>query len=304
MPGDNDIEASMDNKALKTKLKEMKKDGSLGKGGNGDNRIKLEFSDGNILIDGTIVGSVNGDTPEDYTVYMDGNFLLDANLESNNSNLFLNSNPMKAVVFADENSDTVIMPMNDGEVDYEARRAEKAGEKAKKSAEKEKNRKFNQTLIDLMGGPGTDAAIRAKAENIDSEIAKKTDDQLKNIYEKLTFKLDKIMDRPIKTADSVIDKKTGTTLRSAYMHTELAKRHPEVVEKVVAELEKRGISVKKSLFDGFFDLELIEEDIDDMEDDAEEESLWNDYSAEQPELFNSTEFKVREAMNRHYCNCL
>ena len=35
-----------------------------------------------------------------------------------------------------------------------------------------------------------------------------------------------------------------------------------------------------------------------------DESLFNDYSAEQPELFNSTEFKVREAMNRHYCNCL
>ena len=44
--------------------------------------------------------------------------------------------------------------------------------------------------------------------------------------------------------------------------------------------------------------------IDDMEEDEEERSLWNDYSAEQPELFNSTELKVQEAMNRHYCNCL
>ena len=67
---------------------------------------------------------------------------------------------------------------------------------------------------------------------------------------------------------------------------------------------KEKKKVRKSLFDGFLGLGLIEEDIDDMEEDEEDESLWNDYSAEQPELFNSTEFKVREAMNRHYCNCL
>ena len=67
---------------------------------------------------------------------------------------------------------------------------------------------------------------------------------------------------------------------------------------------KEKKKVRKSLFDGFLGLGLIEEDIDDMEEDEEDESLWNDYSAEQPDLFNSTEFKVREAMNRHYCNCL
>lgn len=56
--------------------------------------------------------------------------------------------------------------------------------------------------------------------------------------------------------------------------------------------------VKKSLFDGFLGLELLEEDINDEEKDKEEESLWNDYSAEQPELFNSTAMKVREALDR------
>lgn len=62
--------------------------------------------------------------------------------------------------------------------------------------------------------------------------------------------------------------------------------------------------VKKSLFDGFLGLELLEEDINDEEKDKEEESLWNDYSAEEPDDFNSIELQVREAMNRHYSNCL
>ena len=38
---------------------------------------------------------------------------------------------------------------------------------------------------------------------------------------------------------------------------------PEVKEKIAAELEKRGISVKKSLFDDFVIDNFLEEDIDD-----------------------------------------
>ena len=40
-----------------------------------------------------------------------------------------------------------------------------------------------------------------------------------------------------------------------------------------------------------------------MEKEKEEESLFNDYTAEEPEEFNSTEFLVREALNRRF-NCL
>lgn len=47
---------------------------------------------------------------------------------------------------------------------------------------------------------------------------------------------------------------------------------------------------------------LVDEVIEDEEEDEENESEYNDYSAEQPELFNSTEFLVREALNRRY-NC-
>ena len=69
--------------------------------------------------------------------------------------------------------------------------------------------------------------------------------------------------------------------------------------------------VRKSLSDGLLGLGFIEDD--ELEDEIDEQKEvdeenftgtdYNDYSAEQPELFNSTEFKVREALNRRF-NCL
>ena len=60
-------------------------------------------------------------------------------------------------------------------------------------------------------------------------------------------------------------------------------------------------SVEKSFVKDFFFLNEYEHDLLDEEDLEEDESLFNDYSAEQPELFNSTEMKVQEAFNR--CGC-
>ena len=61
--------------------------------------------------------------------------------------------------------------------------------------------------------------------------------------------------------------------------------------------------VQKSIVDDFVMDMLVDEDEEDFEVRKIDESLWNDYSAEQPELFNSTEMMVREAFNRHG-NCL
>ena len=59
--------------------------------------------------------------------------------------------------------------------------------------------------------------------------------------------------------------------------------------------------VQKSLFDDFVMDMFIDKD-EEIEDAIKtDESLFNDYSAEQPELFNSTKMKVQEAFNR--CGC-
>lgn len=68
--------------------------------------------------------------------------------------------------------------------------------------------------------------------------------------------------------------------------------------------------VRKSLSDGLLGLGFIEDDeledeIDEQKEEDEENFTgtdYNDYSAEQPELFNSTGLIVEEAFNRH-CNC-
>ena len=173
-----------------------------------------------------------------------------------------------------------------------------------KEETKQANRRLNEEFLKTLKGPGADKAIERVAENIDTQIKTLTDDNLSGVYAKLTMNLDKYLDKKTLSLDSVIDKKSGATLKSAYMHTELAKRHPEVVKKVKEELEKRGISVKKSLFDDFivdvFEVDEEEELGDELYDG---ETEYNDYSAEQPELFNYTEMMVREALNRRFkCN--
>ena len=61
-------------------------------------------------------------------------------------------------------------------------------------------------------------------------------------------------------------------------------------------LSKEG--VEKSLFDDFVIDMFIDDEIEDEEELKAGETEYNDYSAEQPEDFNSTAMKVREAMDR------
>ena len=63
-----------------------------------------------------------------------------------------------------------------------------------------------------------------------------------------------------------------------------------------------GVEIHKSYLDAFVTEMLFDEDVQRIEEDEEERSLFDDYSAEQPGLFNSTAMKVREAFNR--CNAL
>lgn len=76
----------------------------------------------------------------------------------------------------------------------------------------------------------------------------------------------------------------------------------EVIKKEL-ESRKKGKNVEKSLFDDLFEIDIIAADeLEDEEELKENETEYNDYTAEQPELFNSPEFAVREALNRRF-NC-
>ena len=79
----------------------------------------------------------------------------------------------------------------------------------------------------------------------------------------------------------------------------------EPTKKAVREELKKLYSerkVQKSLDNQFLMDMFVEDEINELLAEKEQESLFDDYSAEQPGLFNSTAMKVQEAMNR--CNIL
>ena len=304
MPENNTQEVQLNQKVLKEKLKTMKKEGAWDSKKNF--RIALEFVDGKVMLDGTQVGTADGvkfDSDEQ-NININAEYLADALGNEDSVSMFVSDNPTKAFSLSDNVSDIVIMPMHGDEnsvPDYEARRAEKAGAKAEKEKKERDYKVANKKRIeDSMSRTNVDELVDKRASEVD-EWLKKDDEFLERTYEQMNYNLDKDLGRKefLSVGDKV-GKGRKFTVMSVYMHNKLAEKHPEVKEKLEAELEKRGISVKKSLFDGFL-LESLLEDEEDFDD--EDETEYNDYSAEQPELFNSTEFKVREALNRRF-NCV
>ena len=305
IPVNNNQEVKLNNKALKDKLKEMKKEGAYTKD---KPFITLEFEDGKILLDGTVVGTGNVDFgDEEKFINFNAQYLTDASLSGDNASMFISDDPNKAVSISTNNSDTVIMPVkqNKGKMDYLENRAAKSKENNEKAAKKEQNRKYNEEFISKkLNAQLNIDTVDKRAESIDSAFANLTDEGLKREYERLKFNLDKAMDKKMYVTDSdMVDSKLGLNIHGAVLYKLLKERHPEVVDKVAAELEKRGIQFKKSLFDDLFEIDIIAADeLEDEEELKENETEYNDYTAEQPELFNSPEFAVREALNRRF-NC-
>ena len=304
MPGSaNTQEVKFDNKALKEKLKEMKKDGAFNQ--KSSTGVAIEFKDGKAYLDGTVVGSGDVKFPEGQEPFikLNGFYLMDAALAGDSSSMFLDKdNPAhRATDISTNNSDIVIMTMEPVRSDYESGRKAKADKKAAKDKAKAENRKNNEKLLANFEPTKVDRNVENVASDIDSKLSEFSDDDLKENYDRLTIDFDKVMEKPgLMSLYSKVNK-NGLSFGNAYLYSQLAKKHPEIKEKFEAEMKKRGLEVKKSLFDGFLVAELLEEDVDEEEEDEEEESLWNDYSAEQPELFNSTELMVREALNRRRC---
>ena len=311
MPDNLSQNVTLDTKLVKDKIKAMQKDGAIDK--KGANIVQLEFRDGKVFIDDTAVGeakdiqlktSEGWNVPKEDTnyVHFNADYLTNA-LSGKTAVLQMGEDNHKAMAINTGSTSNVLMPMRglNAKMDYSSNRSAKAAENEAKDKKKADNRKHSEQLLKDLNEEKIKEHIEKVAKDIDRQCETSDDDFLRSAYEKLNFNFDKILDK--KRYITVHDKvnKDGLTFISAYMHSRLAKEHPEVKEKIAAELEKRGISVRKSLFDDFVIDNFLEEDIDDMEEEKEKESLWNDYSAEQPDLFNSTEMKVQEAFNR--CGC-
>ena len=309
MPDNLSQNVTLDSKLVKEKIKAMQKDGAIDK--KGANIVQLEFRDGKVFIDDTAVGDAKdiqlktsegwNDPKEDTNyVHFNADYLTNA-LSGKTAVLQMGEDNHKAMAINTGSTSNVLMPMHglNAKMDYSSNRSVKAAENEAKDKKKADNRKHSEQLIKDLNEEKIKESIENVAKDIDRQCETSDDDFLRSAYEKLNFNFDKILDK--KRYITVHDKvnKDGLTFISAYMHSRLAKEHPEVKEKIAAELEKRGINVKKSLFDDFIVDVFAADNEDEIEDELYEgETEYNDYSAEQPELFNSTSMKVREAMDR------
>lgn len=303
--------ATLDTKLVKDKIKEMYKDGAISK--KGSNLVQLEFRDGKVFIDDTAVGEAK-DIKMKYSDDW-GPARNDTNFMTINADYFVNAlagktsvmqigeRADKAIAINTGSTSNILMPMSgtDKKTDYSDNRKAKKDDNDKKAEEKLKNKNFNYELLkDVREGKLTSSQVEKVAENIDNKLSSFTDEELQREWARLNYDVDKGFEKKaLKSINDIIDKKINLSGLGAIAYSMLKERHPEVKEKFVKELEKRGISVKKSLFDDFIVDVFAADNEDEIEDELyEDETEYNDYSAEQPELFNSTSMKVREAMDR------
>ena len=306
IPDDLSQKVTLNNKVIKEKIKEMKKDGAIDKK---TNRIQLEFKDGKVYLDDTEIGDAKnislkysddwGPAREETNfISVNADYFENA-LTGNNSTLMLGERADKAIGISTDSTTNIVMPMNgtNEKIDYsEGRKAKKARDDFE-SEEKKKHQDAMNSIVDTQKESMSDAWV----QNLINRVNNKEMDNHKAIIEHSYNALkeaEKMIDKPTKKwTSSLTNNKYGFSLLAA------TRKNPEFKTALENMANEYGL-IKKSLFDDFVIDNFIEEDIDDIEEEKEEESLWNDYSAEQPELFNSVELQVTEAMNRHFGNCL
>jgi hypothetical protein len=308
IPDDLSQKVTLNNKVIKDKIKEMKKDGAIDKK---VGMVQLEFKDGKVYLDDTEIGeakNINLKYSDDWgpareetnIINVNADYLVNA-LNGNSSTLMLGERADKAMGISTDSTTNIIMPMfgSHEKMDYSAGRSEKAAEKEKKAAELKRNKEYNQELCKVFESKYGYDLVENMASHIDERLPDFSNEDLQREYNRLGLNYDKLMEKKAISINSVVDKKSNMDLKKVYLYQKVMEKHPEVKDKIIAELEKRGISVKKSLFDDFIVDVFAADDEEELEHELYEgETEYNDYSAEQPELFNSTAMKVREALDR------
>jgi hypothetical protein len=196
-------------------------------------------------------------------------------------------------------------------IEDEARAEKQAEADAKSAKEKEINEKYNGYFENRKGlDKARDLKTLEKKYNFDGKVMSS-----KEFVEQAMDNGVEIKEREVNKLD--YPSRTRWNRMNGYEQDEYEKRIKAAGKKTIYSIdgyefpktvvdyakfykEKNG-NVKKSVFDDFVMDMFIDED-EEIEDAIKtDESLFNDYSAEQPELFNSTEMKVQEAFNR--CGC-
>lgn len=306
IPDDLSQKVILKNNVIKEKIKDMKKDGAIDKK---VGRVQLEFKDGKVYLDDTEIGeaqNINLKYSDDWgparnetnLINVNADYLVNA-LNGDSSILMLGERSDKAMGISTDSTVNILMPMNgtNEKIDYsEGRKAKKARDDFE-SEEKKKHQDAMNSIVDTQKESMSDAWVQSLINRVNNKEMDNHKAIVEHSYNALK-EAEKMIDKPTKKwTSSLTNNKYGFSLLAA------TRKNPEFKTALENMANEYGL-IKKSLFDDFVIDNFIEEDIDDIEEEKEEESLWNDYSAEQPELFNSVELQVCEAMNRHYSNCL
>lgn len=321
LPRDNKEKIVLDNKALISKIKDLKKDGSIS---NKDSFVTFDIQGNDLMLDGVKVGDVSAAIfeGEDSNYFNIDSNLLTKYLSGDFSELMSSKDNSKAMYLGNDSAINIIMPQTKYEYnldssgnqkreirrkDYESlREGKKLGDEAKankKAAQKTENNKYVTDLIERIK---KDVDKPDFGERMISKLKDWTTEQLQRLHKQANADIEHLMEVKDFNANSFMtytDKNFGVMPRVLIQQNYAMKQHPEIVREVERLLEERGVKVEKSLFGDFITDMLVDEVIEDEEEVEENETEYNDYSAEQPELFNSTEFLVREALNRRY-NCM
>ena len=317
IPDNNKEKIVLDNKALLSKVKELKKDGSIsGK----DSYVTFDIKGNDLMLDGVKVGDVSAANFEgegsDY-FNMDVN-LLTPYLSGDTTDLISSTDNEKAMYIGNDSAINIIMPQNkwDKKVDsngnwikeerrknYNDKRASKAYEDEAKANQKAAKKQSNQEYVDYMIDRVKESVNKPDfAERMIAKLPDWTTEQLQRLHKQAMADVDHLMETKDFNANSFMtftDKNFGVMPRVFIGQNYAMKQHPEIVKEVERLLEERGEKIEKSLFDDFIVDVFAADDEEENEDELYEgETEYNNYSAEQPELFNSTSMKVCEALDR------
>ena len=316
IPDGNNEKIVLDNKALISKIKDLKKDGGITKK---DSYVTMDIQGNNLMLDGVKVGDVSAANFEgensDY-INLDAD-ILTSYLSGDKTDLYSSKDSSKAMYFGNGSAINIIMPQRKTEShidangketikqrrkDYESMRKDKEiGDEAKankKAAQKLANQGY---VDDIVNG-----YKRSVPADFEEKSIKKIQDwdlgTLERMYKVANADVDSLMDKKdfkSGTFDSFVYKNYNMSPHNFIGQNYAMKEHPAIVRELERLIKEKGGKIEKSLFDDFIVDVFEANDEEEIEDELYEgETEYNDYSAEQPELFNSTSMKVREALDR------
>jgi hypothetical protein len=315
---------NLDTAALKDVIKQLKKEKFLSAStvrSDANHYLPVVIKDGNLTIDGKVVGTIPDKEIEKETAW-DFRFIENAlGMGANSFNyspekmkestawplvastnigdtVFMSAQPMAKMTSYDKDSDKVV------EIDkLTQHREEMARQKEKDESKRNAMYSTNRDYVDVTIESVKRSIKPDFSEKMIEKIRNMNVSDLKNLYNQAKVDIDDLMGKKdfyANTFSSYTNKHYDVSPKVLIAQNYALKQYPELVTEIEKQLEAKGEKVKKSLFDDFIVDMFVEEDEEEPEE--ENESLFNDYSAEQPELFNSTEMMVSEAFNR--CNCL